>query len=140
MPQKPSLTKLLSLRKNYSALSPAPKQIPIQNHFSLQLKILLYQKIIYKQQLTFVHSIHNNYAPSSFSNTWTKNSDRNVQHHLRNANDYHVPPANLSFFSRFPFHTLQKHGTVLDIVMGQCSTQTWKKLSKITLQNHRKLP
>ena len=74
----------------------------------LQLKILPYQKIVYKQQLVFFHSIHNNYAPSSFANNWIKNSDRNVPHHLRNSDDYYVPPAKLAFFTRFPLYTLPK--------------------------------
>ena len=74
----------------------------------LQLKILPYQKIFDKQQLVFFHSIYNNYAPSSFANNWIKNSDRNVPHHLRNSDDYYVPPAKLAFFTRFPLYTLPK--------------------------------
>ena len=41
------------------------------------LQILPYHKIIYKSQLMFFHSIHNRYAPSTFSNTWQTNSSRN---------------------------------------------------------------
>ena len=50
----------------------------------LQLKTILpYHKIIYKQQLLFVHSINNNYT--SFSNTWTKNTDRQLNYgHFQN--------------------------------------------------------
>ena len=72
------------------------------------LKILPYHKIIYKSQLLFFHSIHYKYAPSSFTTTWQKNSDRNPSYALRNANDYFVPPAKLTFFERFPLHTLPK--------------------------------
>ena len=68
------------------------------------LKILPYHKIIYKSQLLFFHSIHYKYAPSSFTTTWQKNSDRNPSYALRNANDYFVPPAKLTFFERFPLH------------------------------------
>ena len=72
------------------------------------LKILPYHKIIYKSQLLFFHSIHNKYAPSSFTNTWQKNSERTPSYALRNANDYFVPPAKLTLFERFPLHTLPK--------------------------------
>ena len=87
----------------------------------LQLKILPYKKIIYKQQLLFFHSIHNKNAPSSFANIWIKNSDRNVPHHLRNSDDFYVPPANLTFFTRFPLYTLPK---------------TWNNAGLITLYNN----
>ena len=70
------------------------------------LKILPYHKIIYKAQLTFFHSIHYNYAHPTFTNSWKKNSERNTQHELRNANEYQIPPAKLSMFTRFPLYTL----------------------------------
>ena len=77
------------------------------------LKILPYHKIIYKAQLLFFHSIHHNYAPSTFINSWKKNSDRNTYHELRNANEYQIPPERLTFFTRFPLYTLyQKFGTM----------------------------
>ena len=77
------------------------------------LKILPYHKIIYQSQLTFFHSIHNKYAPSSFNNVWQTNSERNPTYSLRNANEYFVPPANLTFFERFPLHTtLNNAGTI----------------------------
>ena len=82
------------------------------------LKILPYHKIIYQSQLTFFHSIHNKYAPSSFNNVWQTNSERNPTYSLRNANEYFVPPANLTFFERFPLHTLPK---------------TWNNAGNITL-------
>ena len=56
----------------------------------------------------FFHSIHNRYAPSTFSNTWQTNSSRNPAYSLRNADAFFVPPANLTFFERFPLHTLPK--------------------------------
>ena len=62
-------------------------------HIFLSLKILSYHKIIYKAQLTFFHSIHNKYAPTSFSTTWKTNSERIPTYELRNAANYCVPPA-----------------------------------------------
>ena len=39
--------------------------------------------------------------PFSFTTTWQKNSDINPSY----ADDYFVPPANLTFFERFPLHS-----------------------------------
>ena len=72
------------------------------------LKILPYHKIIYKAQMTFFHSFHNKYAPTSFSSNWQLNSDRNPAYELRNATNYFVPPAKYSFFERSPLHLLPK--------------------------------
>ena len=69
------------------------------------LKILPYHKIIYKAQMTFFHSIHNKYAPTSF---WQLNSERNPAYELRNAANYFEPPAKYSFFERSPLHLLPK--------------------------------
>ena len=72
------------------------------------LKILPYHKIIYKAQLTFFHSIHNKYAPSSFSSTWKLNSNRNPAYELRNAANYFEPPAKYSFFEKCPLYLLPR--------------------------------
>ena len=72
------------------------------------LKILPYHKIIYKAQLTFFHSFHNNYAPSSFSSTWKLNSDRNPAYELRNATNYFEPSAKYSFFEKCPLYLLPR--------------------------------
>jgi hypothetical protein len=38
-----------------------------------------------------MHSIENNYSPSSFVNIWLKNNQRNLDCDLRNANEYVLP-------------------------------------------------
>ena len=58
--------------------------------------------------MTFFHSFHNKYAPTSFSSNWQLNSDRNPAYELRNATNYFVPPAKYSFFERSPLHLLPK--------------------------------
>ena len=101
-------------------------------HFSVpkctqtSLKILPYHKIIYKAQLPFFHSIHYNYAPSTFINSWKINSDRDTQHELRNANDYQIPPAKLTFFTRFPLHTLPKTWNSAGIITCYSNPTTFK--------------
>ena len=89
------------------------------------LKILPYHKIIYKAQLTFFHSIHNKYAPSSFSSTWKLNSNRNPAYELRNAANYFEPPAKYSFSStwkqnsnRNPAYELRKPLTTLSLLLN----------------------
>ena len=72
------------------------------------LKILPYHKIIYKAQLTFFHSIHNKYAPTSFSSNWKLNSNRNPAYELRNATNYFEPPAKYSFFEKCPLYLLPR--------------------------------
>ena len=91
-----------------------------------QLKILPYHKIIYKAQLLFFHSIHYNYASSTFINSWIKNSERNTQHELRNANEYQIPLAKLSFFTRFPLYTLPKTWNNAGIVTCYSNPTTFK--------------
>jgi hypothetical protein len=54
----------------------------------------------------FMHSIEYNYAPRAFVNTWTKNSDRNIGHALRNENDFALPTPRIEFFKKIPIYSL----------------------------------
>jgi len=71
-----------------------------------KLRLLTYHKIIQQAKLHFMHSYHYSYAPLAFSNTWSKNSDRNLPVNLRNLNDYVIPRPNYEFFKRMPFYSL----------------------------------
>ena len=90
------------------------------------LKILPYHKIIYKAQLIFFHSIHYNYAHPTFTNSWKKNSERNTQHELRNSNEYQIPPAKLSMFTRFPLYTLPTNWNSAGIITCYNNPTTFK--------------
>ena len=68
-------------------------------------QILPLEKIILQAKLHFMHSIHYNYAPSTLQLSWPRNSERDIDHNLRNSNDYTIPRANLTFFTRFPLYT-----------------------------------
>jgi hypothetical protein len=57
----------------------------------LQHAILPFDKLIIQSQLNFMHAIEYKYAPASFDNVWTKNSEREPAVNLRNANDYYLP-------------------------------------------------
>ena len=99
-----------------------------------ELKILQYNKIIYQSQMLFFHSIHYDYAPRIFANTWIKNSQRVHDHdyNLRNAEDYFVPHPKLAFFKKFPLYTLPK-------IWNEAGTLTFynnRTTFKIALSDH----
>ena len=53
-----------------------------------------------------MHSIANNYAPSSFSDIWHKNDDRDVSYQLRNRDLFVVPPFRIELFRKIPLYSL----------------------------------
>jgi hypothetical protein len=69
-------------------------------------QILPYELLIKQAQLSFMHSVFNNYAPASFSNTWTLNVDRAHPHNLRNASDYYLIQPRTEFFKKSPLYAL----------------------------------
>ena len=70
-----------------------------------QHNILPYKDMITQAQLHFMHSIHYNYAPSIFTGLWPRNTDRNIEHSLRNAHEYTIPRANYAFYKKTPPHS-----------------------------------
>ncbi len=70
----------------------------------VQHNILPFPKLI--PQLTFMHAIEYNYAPSSFRNTWQKNSEREPAINLRNANDYFIPMPRTETFKKSTYYAL----------------------------------
>ena len=58
--------------------------------------ILPFEKLIEYNKLLFMHSIHYDYAPSSFRNIFQK---------IRNADAYTVPAAGIELFKKFPLFT-----------------------------------
>jgi hypothetical protein len=73
----------------------------------IQHNILPFPKLILQSQLTFMHAIEYNYAPSSFRNIWPKNREREPAINLRYADDYFIPmPCTETFKKSFimPYH------------------------------------
>ena len=62
--------------------------------------ILPFEKLI-EYNIFFMHSIHYDYAPSSFRNIFPKNCNREIIYELRNA----VPAARIELFKKFPLFT-----------------------------------
>ena len=53
-----------------------------------------------------MHSVFYNYAPKSFSETWTKNVAREHAMALRNDNLFNIPHPRTDLFKRFPLFSL----------------------------------
>jgi hypothetical protein len=75
-----------------------------------KLKILTFEKIILQAKLKLMHSIHYNYAPTSFRNTWILNMERNPENNLnlRNDNLYAIPHPRIELFKKSPNYTVPK--------------------------------
>jgi len=89
-------------------------------------KILPLEKILLQAKLHFMHSIHYSYAPPSLLHSWPKNTVRNIDHDLRNQNDYIVPRANLTFFTKFPLYTFPLAWNSAGIFSFYNNTTTFK--------------
>ena len=66
------------------------------------LRILPYEALQKQAKLNFMHSVENNYAPKSFSTTWTKNEQRNINYPLRNNDQYFLPIINFESLKNIP--------------------------------------
>ena len=66
-------------------------------------KILPFEKLIIQYKLLFMHSVHYDYAPKSFNNTFTKNVSREINYELRNVDAYLVPAARIQKVSFIHF-------------------------------------
>ena len=89
-------------------------------------KILPLNKIILQAKLHLMHSIHYNYAPPTLKYMCQKNSARAISHNLRNQDDYTIPRANYTFFTRFPLFTLPTAWNSAGIVTFYNNTTTFK--------------
>jgi len=72
----------------------------------LEHKILPFVKILKMAKLQFMHSVYYEYAPSSFSNTWTLNNERNLNQNLRNDDLYMLPNPRIELFKKLPMYSL----------------------------------
>ena len=68
-------------------------------------KILPFEQLCLQAKLLFMHSIHYNYAPPSFSNTFPTNQVRNIEHNLRNQHEFILPGCRIELFKKFPLYT-----------------------------------
>jgi hypothetical protein len=78
------------------------------NPLFLQNKILPFDKLILQSKLLFMHSVDYNYAPQSFNGIWVKNNTRDMDHDLRNRDEYSVPFIRIEQFRKNPIVSLPK--------------------------------
>ena len=67
-----------------------------------ETNILPFEKLMLQRKLLFMHSIHNDYAPISFADSFVKNNNRDIVYELRNGDAYQVPAARIELFKKFP--------------------------------------
>ena len=72
-----------------------------------RLKILPFDKLILEQNLKFMHSVYNKYAPPSFNDVWSLKSNH-TEHILRNTNDFVVIAPRFEGFKKFPLYSFAK--------------------------------
>jgi len=101
-----NITKLFKLQKKAIRIISNSNYNAHTAPLFLQHKILPIHKIIKQAKLTFMHSVHYNYAPLSFHDTWQLNHTRHNHHILRNDDDYALPNPRIEQFKRFPIYSL----------------------------------
>ena len=71
-----------------------------------RLCILPLEKIILQAKTTFMHSIFYNYAPPSFTDTWTTYAQCNINRNLRNDNCFYLPFPRIELYKRLPIYSM----------------------------------
>ena len=71
-----------------------------------KLGILPLESIITQAKATFMHSIYYEYAPPSFTNTWTTQAQLHPELNLRNANDFYLPFPRIELYKKLPLYSL----------------------------------
>ena len=91
-----NLNRILKIQKKAIRIITNSTYTAHTNPLYCKHKILPYNLLIKQAQLIFMHSIEHNYSPTSFTNTWQKNTNR--EHDLRNAQDFQlIQPRTESF-------------------------------------------
>ena len=88
------------------------------------LNIMTYENILKYNKLIFMHSIEFNYAPSSFNEVWTKNTQRNNLYKLRNNDDSTLKPVRIELFKRIPVYSFALE---------------WNEVGDLKFQSNRKI-
>ncbi len=70
-----------------------------------QLKILPLDKVIIHAKATFMHSIYYQYAPNSFTDTWSTLAQLHPEMNLRNSHNFYLSFPRIELFKR-PHYTL----------------------------------
>jgi hypothetical protein len=90
-----------------------------------ELNLLPYDKLLTYSKLMFMHSVHYNYCPSSFNNSWQLNLVQNNEHNLRNQNDYSLTFPRIEQFKKSPLYSLPFLWNSLDDIKLQRNRTTF---------------
>ena len=77
--------------------------------------ILPFDLLSLQAKLLFMHSIHYNYAPPSFTGVFPMNQLRNIDHNLRNQHEFIIPGCRIEWFKNSLFTLFPLHGIILVI-------------------------
>jgi hypothetical protein len=97
-----NITKVAKLQRKairLITLSPSRAHTPPLFHV---VNVLPFPDILKLHRCLFMHSIEYNYSLPTFINTWPKNNNRALTHHLRIANDYTIPQVHRESLKNFP--------------------------------------
>jgi hypothetical protein len=100
-----------------------------------QLQILPYELIVKQSKLLFMHSIEYMYAPSSFTDIWTKNYINQGDRPLRNADNFMLPNPHTELFKKSPLYSLPLEWNNLDDTKYIQNRTTFKTAIKFSLLN-----
>ena len=100
-----NISRIVKLQKKAIRIITKSKNNAHTSPLFYETKILPFEKLMLQKKLLFMHSIHNNYAPKSFSEIFVKNNEREIIYELRNGDAYQVPAARIELFKKFPIYS-----------------------------------
>jgi hypothetical protein len=92
------------------------------------LNVLPYPKLLTQGKVQFMHSVEYGYAPHSFNNIWVKNVNRQLNHDLRNNDQYNLPQIRLEQFRKIPLYSLPSEWNNLGDLIYQNNKMLFKNL------------
>jgi hypothetical protein len=95
-----------------------------------ELKILPFPALIKFSQLKLMHSIVYDYCPPSLRGIWTTNNLREINHELRNANQYVIPYPRIELFKKSLLYSLPTQWNILNETKYHANPTTFKRSVK----------
>ncbi len=78
----------------------------IESTENLKIILFLTCKIIIHAKATFMHSIYYQYAPNSFTDTWSTLAQLQPEMNLRNSHNFYLSFPRIELFKRLPLYSL----------------------------------
>jgi hypothetical protein len=77
-------------------------------------------------KLMFMHSVHHNYCPPTFNNTWQFILEQNKERNLRNQNNYSLTFPRIEQLKKSPLCSLSFLWSILDDIKLQRNRTTFR--------------